>query len=167
MTPSRSDTDEALPSLLDRLLDDHPDEAQEAQWREATKVRVLKASICRDLQNLLNARRSLAPLPEHYICLQESLLNYGLPDLQSIEVREDHDLDLLAHRIEEAIRMFEPRLRQVRVMAKLTDNERRPIDRRLQFLIEAILVVEPLREAIAMVTDLDLAEGDFRVEDAP
>lgn len=167
MTPQRSDNDEALPSLLDRLLDDHPDEAQEPRWREATNIRVIKSSLCRDLQNLLNARRSLTPLPEHYACLQSSLLNYGLPDLQSIEVREDHELDLLARRIEETIGTFEPRLRQVRVTAKLTDDDRRPIDRRLQFLIEAVLVVEPLREAIAMVTNLDLAEGDFEVEGAP
>ena len=165
MTPSRSDQDEVLPSLLDRLLDDHPEQAQEPRWRQSTRIRVLKASLCRDLQNLLNARRSLAPLPEHYTCLQESLLNYGLPDLQSIEVREDHDLELLARRIEESIRAFEPRLRQVRVSAKLAGGDRRPIDRRLQFLIEAMLVVDPLRDAVAMTTNLDLAEREFEVEE--
>jgi predicted component of type VI protein secretion system len=43
-----------LPSLLDRLLDDHPEESREPAWRDVQVVRVLKTSLCRDLQNLLN-----------------------------------------------------------------------------------------------------------------
>jgi len=155
--------DEVLPSLLDRLLDDRPDETQEPRWREATAVRVIKTSLCRDLQNLLNTRRSLDDLPEHFECLRTSLLNYGLPDLQSREIREDHDLEVLSRRIADLIEAFEPRLRQVRVTAKLDGGERRPVDRRLRFLIEAVLVVEPLRESIAMVSDLDVTGGEFTV----
>lgn len=163
MSTTGSANDEVLPSLLDRLLDDRPDETQEPRWRETTAVRVVKASLRRDLQNLLNARRTLDVLPEHYECLQTSLLNYGMPDLQSLEIREDRDLELLARRITEAIEAFEPRLRQVRVTARLAGGDRRPIDRRLQFLIEAEMHMEPLVESIAVVSDFDVADLDFTV----
>jgi type VI secretion system protein ImpF len=153
-----------LPSLLDRLLDDHPEESLEPAWREVQVVRVLKMSLCRDLQNLLNAHRLLAAIPEVYSELKTSLLNYGLPDLQSMEVREDHDLGLLCRLIEESIQAFEPRLQGVRVRPVIDAEGKKPIDRRVQFEIEAVLVVEPLREPVLFSSSLDVASGEFAVE---
>jgi len=155
-----------LPSLLDRLLDDHPEESRETAWREVQVVRVLKASLCRDLQNLLNAHRLLTVIPEVYSELKTSLLNYGLPDLQSMEVREDHDLGLLCRLIEESIQAFEPRLQGVRVRPVIDAEGKKPIDRRVRFEIEAVLVVEPLREPVLFSSSLDVASGEFAVEGA-
>ena len=155
-----------LPSLLDRLLDDHPEETREPAWREVQVVRVLKASLCRDLQNLLNAHRLLTTIPEVYSELKTSLLNYGLPDLQSMEVREDHDLGLLCRLIEESIQAFEPRLQGVRVRPVIDAEGKKPIDRRVRFEIEAVLVVEPLREPVLFSSSLDVASGEFAVEGA-
>ena len=153
-----------LPSLLDRLLDDHPEESREPAWREVQVVRVLKASLCRDLQNLLNAHRLLTTIPEVYSELKTSLLNYGLPDLQSMEVREDHDLGLLCRLSEESIQAFEPRLQGVRVRPVIDAEGKKPIDRRVRFEIEAVLVVEPLREPVLFSSSLDVASGEFAVE---
>ena len=153
-----------LPSLLDRLLDDHPEESREPAWRDVQVIRVLKASLCRDLQNLLNAHRMLATIPEVYSELKTSLLNYGLPDLQSMEVREDHDLGLLCRLIEESIQAFEPRLQGVRVRPVIDAEGKKPIDRRVRFEIEAVLVVEPLREPVLFSSSLDVASGEFAVE---
>ena len=155
-----------LPSLLDRLLDDHPEETREPAWREVQVVRVLKASLCRDLQNLLNAHRLLTTIPEVYSELKTSLVNYGLPDLQSMEVREDHDLGLLCRLIEESIQAFEPRLQGVRVRPVIDAEGKKPIDRRVRFEIEAVLVVEPLREPVLFSSSLDVASGEFAVEGA-
>lgn len=155
-----------LPSLLDRLLDDHPEETREPAWRDVQVVRVLKTSLCRDLQNLLNAHRLLATIPEAYPELKTSLLNYGLPDLQSMEVREDHDLGLLCRLIEESIQAFEPRLQGVRVRPVIDAEGKQPIDRRVRFEIEAVLVVEPLREPVLFATSLDVSSGEFAVEGA-
>ena len=155
-----------LPSLLDRLLDDHPEESREPAWRDVQVIRVLKASLCRDLQNLLNAHRMLATIPEVYSELKTSLLNYGLPDLQSMEVREDHDLGLLCRLIEESIQAFEPRLQGVRVRPVIDAEGKKPIDRRVRFEIEAVLVVEPLREPVLFSSSLDVASGEFAVEGA-
>ena len=159
--PSES---QLLPSLLDRLLDDHPEESREPAWRDVQVVRVLKASLCRDLQNLLNAHRLLAVIPEAYAELKTSLLNYGLPDLQSMEVREDHDLGLLCRLIEESIQAFEPRLQGVRVRPVIDAEGRKQIDRRVRFEIEAVLVVEPLREPVLFSSLLDVSSGEFAVE---
>jgi type VI secretion system protein ImpF len=153
-----------LPSLLDRLLDDHPEESREPAWREVQVVRLLKTSLCRDLQNLLNASRMLAVIPERYAALKTSLLNYGLPDLQSMEVREDHDLGHLCRLIEESIQAFEPRLQGVRVRPVVDADDKKPIDRRVRFEIEAVLVVEPLREPVLFSSSLDVASGEFAVE---
>ena len=155
-----------LPSLLDRLLDDHPEESREPAWRDVQVIRVLKTSLCRDLQNLLNAHRLLATIPEAYANLKTSLLNYGLPDLQSMEVREDHDLGLLCRLIEESIQAFEPRLQGVRVRPVIDAEGKKPIDRRVRFEIEAVLVVEPLREPVLFSSSLDVASGEFAVEGA-
>ena len=155
-----------LPSLLDRLLDDYPEETREPAWRDVQVIRVLKASLCRDLQNLLNAHRLLATIPEVYSELKTSLLNYGLPDLQSMEVREDHDLGLLCRLIEESIQAFEPRLQGVRVRPVIDAEGKKPIDRRVRFEIEAVLVVEPLREPVLFSSSLDVASGEFAVEGA-
>ena len=153
-----------LPSLLDRLLDDHPEESREPAWRDVQVIRVLKVSLCRDLQNLLNAHRLLTTIPEVYSELKTSLLNYGLPDLQSMEVREDHDLGLLCRLIEESIQAFEPRLQGVRVRPVIDAEGKKPIDRRVRFEIEAVLVVEPLREPVLFSSSLDVASGEFAVE---
>ena len=155
-----------LPSLLDRLLDDHPEESREPAWRDVQVIRVLKTSLCRDLQNLLNAHRLLATIPEVYSELKTSLLNYGLPDLQSMEVREDHDLGLLCRLIEESIQAFEPRLQGVRVRPVIDAEGTKPIDRRVRFEIEAVLVVEPLQEPVLFSSSLDVSSGEFAVEGA-
>ena len=165
MPESISTRDLLLPSLLDRLLDDSPEQSSEPLWHEGQVLQVIKRGLCRDLQCLLNARRPLDQIPEQYAELRTSLLNFGLPDLQSLEIRDDHDLTSICRRIEEAIAAFEPRLRHVHVVPRLDGQDRRPIDRRLRFVIEAELVVEPLHEAIRLVSSLDSGSGDFVVRD--
>lgn len=155
-----------LPSLLDRLLDDRPEDREEQPRAESQVLRQVRDSLCRDLQNMLNARRSLEVLPAECPELGTSLLNYGLPDLQSLEVREDHELVRLCRLIEESIQCFEPRLQGVTVRPLVGEEGARPIDRRLRFEIEAVLVVEPVREAVTFASALDVASGSFAVEGA-
>lgn len=152
-----------LASLLDRLLDDDPGVQREPPWREAAVLRIVRESLCRDLRDLLNARRSLLELPATLAELPTSLVNYGLPDLQSIEVREDHALVRLASLIEETVRTFEPRLQGVRVTPRASDTEKRLVDRRVRFDIEAVLVIEPLREPVLFSSSLDVSRGAFDV----
>lgn len=155
-----------VPGLLDRLLDDEPETTSEPPWREGQVVRELKRSLRRDLEDLLNTRRPLADLPEGLVELPASLVNYGLPDLQSLEIRETHDIQRLCRLIEDCIRRFEPRLRNVTVTAQVEPGRERPLDRRLRFAIEAMLVADPLREAIQIRSAVDAATNAILVESA-
>jgi type VI secretion system protein ImpF len=164
MPKSVSGEEPLLPSLLDRLLDDEPEARQEPSWRQASVIRSIRDGLCRDLQNLLNARRSLSALPDRYSELPTSLVNYGLPDLQSREIRDDHQFTRLAVLIEEAIRSFEPRLQGVRVTRVVAGDDTREADRHVRFEIEAVLVVEPLRESVFFSSSLDVTSGEFDVK---
>jgi len=155
-----------IPGLLDRLIDDEPDLQVEPPWREGQVIRELKRSLRRDLEDLLNARRPLDDLPEEYRQLADSLANYGLPDLQSFEIREKHELQHLCRLIEECIRSFEPRLQNVQVTPLVAAGEDRPVERRLRFGIDAILVAEPLREMIQFHSAVDAESGMILVEGA-
>lgn len=150
--------------LLDRLLDDEPHLTQEPPWREGQVVRELKRSLRRDLEDLLNARRPLDELPEGFHALEGSIANYGLPDLQSLEVRETHDLRRLCRLIEDCVRRFEPRLRNVVVVPASGPEGERPLDRRLRFSIEAVLVAEPFREPVQLSSVVEAGSGKIVVE---
>jgi type VI secretion system protein ImpF len=153
-----------VPSLLDRLLDDDPGTSREPPARQAAVVAGIRAGLCRDLRDLLNAHRFLSAAVERYPEVASSLANYGLPDLQSLEIREDHDLQTLCRSIAETIRRFEPRLVDVRVAPRREEGGQRPLDRRVRFDIEAVLVVEPLREPVLLTSALDVNSGEFEVE---
>lgn len=153
-----------VPSLLDRLLDDDPGTSREPAQRQTAVIAAIRAGLCRDVRDLLNARRFLSDAVERYPEVASSLANYGLPDLQSLEIREDHDLMALCRSIEETIRRFEPRLADVRVVPRREEGVQRPVDRRVRFDIEAVLVVEPLREPVLLTSALDVNSGEFDVE---
>ncbi len=155
---------ELLPSILDRLLDDQPEARAEPRGYESAVLRTIKRGICRDVQNLLNARRPLNELPPGCQELTASLVNYGLPDLQSLEIREAHELESLCAMIADVLRTFESRLHHVRVTPAHHQEGRQPLDRRLRFTIEALLVVDALEEPVLLSSAVDPAEGGFLVE---
>jgi type VI secretion system protein ImpF len=158
--PAPATNNRLLPGLLDRLLDDEPGVSSEAGPQEGQVIRELNRSILRDLENLLNARRPLAVLPNETGLLAGSLANYGLPDLQSLEIREDHDVDRMCDLIRECIERFEPRLRGVYVKAL---GEGHAMDRRLRFVIEATLLVEPLQQEVRIESEIDASRAGFTV----
>jgi type VI secretion system protein ImpF len=167
MRNSFTDETSLLPSLLDRLLDDDPGVQREPAWKQAAVVSTIRTSVCRDLQCLLNARRMLSPAVERYPELADSLVNYGLPDLQSYEVRGDQNQAGLCRMIQDTIRRFEPRLQQVRVA--LADPGRKRTGRRtgeraVAFEIEAVLVVDPIEEPVVFTSTLDISRSEFDVE---
>ena len=152
------------PSVLDRLLDDAPTTQQEQPWQRRTVLTSLRESVCRDLRNLLNSRRWLQSIPTQFHEVEASLVNYGLPDLQSMEIREDHAAQHVGRLMEEVVRNFEPRLHGVRVSPVENTQEGREVMRTLQFEIEAVLVVEPLKEPVLFTSSFDSSRGEFAVE---
>ena len=147
--------------LLDRLIDLDPASSVEPMQTRASAVRALKEALRRDLEWLLNTRRTPLDLSGGYAELGRSVFFYGLPDLTSVSLHSrEEELQLLAT-IEKAIAMFEPRLAHVKVTPR--DAAERH-ERMLHFQIDALLMVDPAPEAISFDTVLNVDRGNCEVK---
>ena len=78
-------------SVLERLIDRDPGASQEAAPTRGQSVRLLKASVRRDLEWLLNTRQTPEPATDEYPELTKSLFNYGLPDFTALSFDNPKD----------------------------------------------------------------------------
>jgi type VI secretion system protein ImpF len=147
-------------SLLDRLMDDEPGfRDPELSWAES--VRLLKASLRRDLEWLLNTRRTPQPPPAACEEVPRSLYHYGLPDFSARGRDDPETVRQLARDVERAIALFEPRLTATRVSVVEGKDAG---ERRLHFVIEALLRLDPTPERVVFDTVLDVARNEFEVQ---
>ena len=158
----RAELNQALtPSLLDRLLDDAPDVSREVPKSRSQLVADLKRAIRRDLENLLNTCCRASGWPPELKELENSLVNYGLPDYTGTHLGSAEDPTRLIAVIEESIRRFEPRLTSVRVEPV---KNAQALDRTLRFRIDAYLALDPSDERVAFHSALEPTTGAFQVE---
>ena len=148
-------------SVLDRLLDFEPKSSQESVKSRSKSLAELKQSVRRDLEWLLNTRRYLEEIDENLEEVNKSLAIYGLPDFTGISAKSHIELKRLTRSVENALKIFETRFLNVKVMLEPISN----IDRLLKFRIEAELNIEPSPEPIAFDTVLQLGSGDFQVKE--
>jgi type VI secretion system protein ImpF len=151
----------AQQSLLDRLIDSDPMSATEPRMTYAQSVSEFKQAVRRDVEWLLNTRRTPEPATEAMAELQKSLHDYGLPDITSLSADAPEVRMQLARRIEEAITLFEPRLADVKITVTDTGEGG---TRQLRFLIEGMLRMEPNPEQVAFDTILDTTNCNFEVK---
>lgn len=147
-------------SILDRLAGG---EAGGIGNRSAfdESVAELKHSLLRDLEWLLNTRQVIDRAPDELKELQRSVYNFGLRDItskssDSVAVRRE-----LIRQMEECIQTFEPRLTSVRVTPIGGDDSS---TRRIHFVIEGLLRMEPNPERVAFDTVLDIASGKIEIQ---
>lgn len=163
MTRSEGGLDRtAKPSLIDRLIDRSPGESADAPVSRETSTARYRASVSRDVEWLLNARQSILSIPEGLEEVPRSVLAYGLPDLTSIATDTAEARSGLVRQIERAIRLFEPRLSQVRVLAAEMPDAQREI----RLTIDAMLEMDPEPERVVFDTVVELARGDFSVDES-
>jgi type VI secretion system protein ImpF len=148
-------------SVLERLIDREPKAAAEAAPTRAQSVRLLKASLRRDLEWLLNTRRTPDPAGPEYAEVSRSLFNYGLPDLNSLNWESVRDRSRLAKVIEEVLHRFEPRLLSVRVVPLEAASGAAHV---MRFQIEGMLDMDPSPEHISFDTTLQLSSGEYQVK---
>jgi type VI secretion system protein ImpF len=146
-----------VPSVLDRLLDDRPEETREAPASRQTSLRLLKQSVRRDLEWLLNTRQEPGHEAGETSEIARSIAGYGLPDFTSWNVRGGADQETLRKAVEEAVARFEPRLEGVQVTLETVSE----VDRTLKFRIEARLRVEPVPEPVTFDSVLQLGSQEF------
>ena len=145
-------------SVLDRLIGD---DAEVSAITRARSVRDLKAAVRRDLEWLLNTRSVALPPPESLNQLRESVYTYGLGDITSLSADDPKARARLRNMIEEAIRVFEPRLTNVQVVEATAFTREA---RQLRFSIQAVLRMDPSPERISFDTILDVSRGQYAVK---
>jgi type VI secretion system protein ImpF len=146
-------------SVLDRLIDLDPKRSEELPLSRSQSLREFKASVCRDLEWLLNSRQPLN-VSQAGKLVRNSLYAYGLPDITSLSVSNMRDRKRLSQALEEAVRLFEPRILNPRVILASTEEGKL---QRMRFIIEGLLRVDPSPEPVSFDTVLDMASGQYKV----
>ncbi len=152
------------PSLLDRLVDDRPDEKTEPMERRVLTMTALRQSVLRDIGWLLNARSlekstSLRDYPE----TAQSTLNYGIRDLSGslVSSLSAPELEQLIH---SAIRRFEPRITPESLRVRVETEEDKNAEASVSFIIEGTLWSQPLPISLYIRSEINLESGDVLVE---
>ena len=100
--------------------------------------------------------------PEPLAELEQSLVNYGIPDFTGVNMSISSERERLRAIIQRVIEQFEPRFQSVKV--KLLENSE-SFDRTLRFRIDGLLKVDPAPEPVVFDSQLEPATSTFEVKD--
>ncbi len=151
------------PSIIDRLFDDEPENQHEVDPGKHQKIRQLRNSVRRDIENLMNSRFRVMEPDEDYDELDRSLLNYGLPDLATINIIDLEKRKKFTTQLEMILREFEPRFKDVTVSYLENKDE---TDRTLRFRIDATLYADPAPEVVIFDSVLEPVTRSIKIEDS-
>ena len=135
--------------LLDRLLESS---GQVDLHRPHQVLRQLREGVRRDLEYLFNTRYRCISAPEEHEYLESSNINFGLPDLSTINLTSADSRKRFCRDIERTILDFEPRIRSVKVS---TQDKVDVEDPSIRFRVEAVLHVNPASEVIVFDSTLN------------
>ena len=147
-------------SVLDRLLDQESGTQIEAPLSRSQSVRLLKSAVRRDLEWLLNTRRIFPEPDESLKEVNRSLYMYGLPDFSTYTMASSADQTKLLRHLLTAIKLFEPRLANVRIVP-LENSTIGFQEFRLR--IEGLLLMDPAPEPVSFDTVIELRSGVCRL----
>ncbi len=150
------------PSILDRLLDDEPHNQVEIDTGRDQKLGQLRNSVRRDLETLLNTRYRVVQPPEELEQLELSLLNYGLPDLATVNTLDIKKKKKFTQDLEKLLKEFEPRFKSLKI--SFTENKDLS-DRTLRFRIDATLYAVPYPEVVVFDSILEPVTRTVNVEE--
>ena len=151
------------PSIIDRLFDDEPENKNELDPGQHQKLKQLRNSVRRDLENLMNTRFRVIEPGEEYLQLEKSLLNYGLPDLATINITDIEKRKEFTSKLEKILKEFEPRFKNVNV-SYFDNNDN--TDRTLRFRIDATLYADPSPEVVVFDSILEPVTRSISIEEA-
>lgn len=150
-------------SILDQLFDDEPELSVDSEKSRQRKLKELRNSVRRDLESLLNSRCRIMTPPEELDEVQVSLLNYGLPDLATINMLDVVKKKEFTRNVEYIIRTFEPRFKTVKVSH--LDNTHKT-DRTVRFRIDAVMYADPAPEVVVFDSVLEPVLRTVTVEES-
>ena len=131
-----------LAPVLDRLLEQN----RNSDFKQPHQIlKHLRESVRRDLEFLFNSRYRCMSGPAGLTHLEHSNINFGLPDLSTVNMTSVDSRRAFCKKIEKSIIAYEPRIKSVQVKSEDTlDNE----DPSIRFRVEAILHSNPVAEMI-------------------
>ena len=133
------------PSLMDRLKD------MPGGGSSGFSDFELRESVQHDLQNLLNSRvRFLSP-DTALKDTQDTIFNYGLPDLTSQQLTSEQGKQEFAAWVERTVHRYEPRFKSVQVTPFTASDS----SGRVNFRIEAVLYADPIPEDVSFDSVID------------
>jgi len=150
-------------SVLDRLLDQEPRIEMEAPLSRAQSVRMLKGAVRRDLEWLLNSRRIFQEPDESLREVNRSVYVYGLPDFSAYSMASSGDQTKLLRHLLAAIKLFEPRLANVRIVPLQNSGVG---FQEFRLRIEGLLLMDPAPEPVSFDTVIELRSGVCRITGA-
>jgi type VI secretion system protein ImpF len=150
------------PSILDRLIDNDPDNNVERDPDQHQKLKELRNSVRRDLENLLNTRFRMLEPGDEFSEIKKSLLNYGLPDLATVNISDKMKRKEFINHMESILIEFEPRFKSVKV--NYMENAE-SLDRTLRFRIDATLYADPSPEVVVFDSVLEPVTRTVNVEE--
>lgn len=153
---------EIRPSILDRLIDDDPANTKDNDKSRIQHLHDLRNSVKRDLESLMNTRFRMQTPPEQLPQLEKSLLNYGLPDLATVNIADIEKKRQFIKSLENTLATFEPRFKTIKVV--YIENKELS-DRTLRFRIDATLYADPSPEVIVFDSLLDPVFRTVKVEE--
>jgi len=146
-------------SILDRLIDREPQLSSESVQYRLLNFSQIKAAVIRDLENLLNTKSQIMPVPAAYKEVNDSVFVYGLSDFTSHNPKSPSVRQVLRQNMEKTIVKFEPRLKNVNVQIEAPNEEVRTIRLR----ISALLVLDPVAEPVTFDTYFDINRGEYSI----
>lgn len=138
-----------LAPLMDRLTNE---ELGAGALHSHQVLRQLKESVRSDLEHLLNTRYRCMSPGEEYPHLQGALVNFGRPDLSTVNLTSAVSRRKFCMDLEETILAFEPRIKSVSVSSEEDPDADDPF---VRFRIEAKLHVNPAAEVIVFDSSMN------------
>jgi type VI secretion system protein ImpF len=123
-------------------------------------IQIVRKSVLRDVENLLNTRRSIIDPPGSYRYLNDSMFVYGLEDFVAKNPKSPDVRKALKQSIETTIRKFEPRLMHVLVEF----NNQVGNEHHLCFTVKATLNADPVLEPIYFDTWFSVNRGEYKIK---
>lgn len=127
---------------------------------KVSDYQIVKKSMLRDVENLLNTRRKIIKAPSNLHNLNESVFVYGLEDFVAKNPRSPDVQKALKQSIEKTIRKFEPRLEGVSVEFNQVEGN----EHHLCFSVKAVLIADLVREPIYFDTWFSVNRGDYKIK---
>ena len=95
--------------------------------------------------------------------METSILNYGLPDLATVNIADIEKKKAFTKHLEKVLRDYEPRFKSVKVN-HITNKDN--TDRTLRFRIDATLYADPAPEIVIFDSVLDPVSRTVNVEES-